>query len=123
MRTRRLIVAAVVVIAVLIGILAGCSSNSSTPASSGLVNVTVSDPTTCSAPSGPFSHVYVTITDVKVNTNANAGDNDSSWIDLTPSLKNSPAQVDLLGLANSSCFLADLGDKLELQPGSYQESA
>ena len=29
--------------------------------------------------------------------------------------------MDLLGLANSSCFLADLGDKLELQPGSYQQ--
>ncbi len=120
MRLRFLIVSAVVS-AILIGILAGCSSNSSDPASSGLVNVTVSDPTTCSSPSGPFSHVYVTITDVKVNTNGNAGDNDSSWVDLTPSLKNSPAQVDLLGLANSSCFLADLGDKLELQPGSYQQ--
>ena len=43
------------------------------------------------------------------------------WVELTPSLKSSPAQVDLLGLANSSCFLADLGDKLELQPGSYQQ--
>ena len=125
MRLCLLIVSAVVVITVLIGILAGCSSSSSssssTPAGSGLVNVTVSDPATCSGPSGPFSHVYVTITDVKVSTNANAGDNDSSWVDLTPSLKNAPAQVDLLGLANSNCFLADLGDKLELQPGSYQQ--
>jgi Domain of unknown function (DUF4382) len=121
MRLRLLIVSAVVSMAVLIGILIGCSSSSSAPASSGLVNVTVSDPTTCSAPNGPFSHVYVTITDVKVNTSANAGDNDSSWVDLTPSLKSAPAQVDLLGLANSSCFLADLGDKLELQPGSYQQ--
>jgi hypothetical protein len=56
-----------------------------------------------------------------VNTNATAGDNDSSWVDLTPGLKSAPVQVDLLGLANSSCFLADLGDKLELQPGSYQQ--
>jgi len=81
MRLCLLIMSAVAVIAVLIGILAGCSSsNLSTPAGSGLVNVTVSDPATCSAPSGPFSHVYVTITDVKVTTNANAGDNDSSWI-------------------------------------------
>jgi Domain of unknown function (DUF4382) len=122
MRVRLLIVCAVVLIAILIGILAACSGSSpSTGASSGLVNVSVSDPTTCSAPSGPYSHVYVTITDVRVNTNANAGDNDSSWVDLTSALKNAPAQVDLLGLANSSCFLADLGDKLELQPGNYQQ--
>jgi uncharacterized protein DUF4382 len=122
MRLRLVIVYAVVVIAILVGILAGCGGSSSSPAaSSALVNVSVSDPTTCAAPSGPFTHVYVTITDVRVNTNANAGDNDSSWVDLTPGLKSAPVQVDLLGLANSSCFLADLGDKLELQPGSYQQ--
>ena len=73
MRLCLLIVSAV--IAVLIGILAGCSSNSSSaPAGSGLVSVKVSDPATCSGPSGPFNHVYVTITDVKVSTNPNAGD-------------------------------------------------
>jgi hypothetical protein len=121
LRLRLLIVSAIVAATILVGILVGCSSNSSSPSGSGLVNLTASDPTTCSAPSGPFSHVYITITDVKVNTNANAGDNDSSWVDLTPTLKNAPVQVDLLGLANSSCFLADLGDKLELQPGSYQQ--
>jgi hypothetical protein len=36
-------------------------------------------------------------------------------------VKNAPVQVDLLGLANSCCLLADLGDKLELQPGAYQQ--
>jgi Domain of unknown function (DUF4382) len=118
---RLLIVSAIGAITFLVGILIGCSTNSSSPSGFGLVNLTASDPTTCSAPSGPFSHVYVTITDVRVNTNANAGDSDSSWVDLSPALKNAPVQVDLLGLANSSCFLADLGDRLELQPGTYQQ--
>jgi hypothetical protein len=122
MHSRLRIVCAVVLLAVFMGILAGCSSSSPmTSSSAAMVNVSVSDPSTCSAPNGPFSHVYVTITDIRVNTNANAGDNDSSWVDLTPNLKSAPVQVDLLGLANNSCFLADLGDKLELQPGTYQQ--
>jgi len=100
----------------------GCSSNTSPKSSSpAMVNVTVSDPATCSAPQGAFSHIYVTITDVQINASASAGDNDPGWIDLTPSLKQNPQQVDLLGQANNQCFLAMLGSTSELQPGSYQQ--
>ena len=74
-----------------------------------MVSVAVSDPATCSAPQGPFSHIFVTITDVQINASASAGDNDPGWIDLTPSLAQSPQQVDLLGQANNQCFLAMLG--------------
>src|SRR5215472_19195113 len=49
-------------------------------------HVVLSDPATCMAPNGPFMHVYVTITDVKASVNQSAGDDDSSWVDLTPSL-------------------------------------
>lgn len=97
----------------------GSSSNKA--ASPAKVNVTVSDPSTCSAPQGPFSHIYVTITDVQINASAQAGDNDPSWIDLTPNLQKSPQQVDLLGQANNQCFLAMLGSAVELQPGTYQQ--
>jgi hypothetical protein len=86
-----------------------------------MVNVTVSDPATCSAPQGAFSHIYVTITDVQINASASAGDSDPGWIDLTPSLQQNPQQVDLLGQANNQCFLAMLGSTSELQPGSYQQ--
>src|SRR5262249_14808120 len=86
-----------------------------------IVDVSLSDPSTCTAPQGPYSHIYVTITDVKASTNANAGDNDSSFVDLTPDLKNNPQQVDLLGLANNQCFLATLGSKVQLQAGNYQQ--
>jgi len=48
-------------------------------------------------------------TDVTINASSSAGDNDSGWIDLTPSLKNSPQQVDLLAAASNQCFLATLG--------------
>lgn len=86
-----------------------------------MVTVSISDPATCAGPSGPFSHVYVTITDVQVHVNSTAGDNDSGWTDLTPNLSKQPKQIDLLGQANNSCFLATLGDALQLQSGNYQQ--
>lgn len=103
-------------------VIAACNSGSiSSGSGMGKVSLMVSDPATCQAPNGPFSHVYVTITDVKVNVNATAADGDSSWVDLTPNLSKSPKQVDLLGLANNQCFLASLGDSLQLQAGTYQQ--
>ena len=104
-------------------IVVACSSTTTGTTGSGMaqVNVMVSDPATCQSPSGPFSHVYVTITDVQANVSSTAGDNDSGWTDLTPNLSKTPMQVDLLGQANNQCFLATLGDNLELQPGSYQQ--
>jgi hypothetical protein len=107
-----------------IGFLDGCSSgNSKTNVNSNLatVNITLSDPATCSGPQGPFSHIYVTITDVQIHASASAADNDPGWIDLTPGLHQNPQQVDLLGQANNQCFLAMLGSTTELQPGSYQQ--
>ncbi len=105
-----------------------CSGGNTTnpTAQSATVSVGISDPATCSAtaPSfGIYQAVYVTITDVQINASANAGDNDPSWIDLTPNLKNAPQQVNLLGLTQDQklCFLATLGDNLQLQPGSYQQ--
>jgi hypothetical protein len=103
-------------------VIAACSGGTVNTASGmGTVSVMLSDPATCQAPNGPFSHVYVTITDVKVNVSSTASDNDGSWVDLTPNLSKSPKQVDLLGLANNQCFLASLGDSLQLQAGSYKQ--
>jgi hypothetical protein len=102
--------------------IAACSSVNGN-LSSGMATVTtmISDPATCATPNGPFSHVYVTITDVEANMSSSAGNNDSGWTDLTPALKSTPKQVDLLGLANNQCFLASLGDSQELQAGTYQQ--
>lgn len=104
------------------GIVVACSSNSGTTTSGmAQVNVVLSDPATCAAPDGPYSHVWVTITDVQANVNASAGPTDSSWVDLTPGLSKAPMQVDLLAQANNQCFLATLGDNMQLQAGSYQQ--
>ena len=103
----------------------GCGGSSSQSTSSNsmatTVNLTVSDPHTCAGPSGPFSHIYVTITDVEIHASSSAGPNDPGWVDLTPNLKNNPQQVDLLAQANNQCFLASLGSTTQLQPGSYQQ--
>ena len=103
-------------------VMVACSSMSGTTASGmSKVSVSISDPATCQAPSGPFYQVWVTITDVQASTSATAGNSDSGWVDLTPNLSKSPVQVNLLGIANNQCFLATLGDPLELQAGSYQQ--
>jgi hypothetical protein len=103
--------------------LVNCSggTNSDPTSQSATVKVTVSDPATCGAPQGPFTHVYVTITDVQIHQSANAGANDAGWVDLTPALQNSPQQVDMLGIANNQCFLASLGSTTALQAGHYQQ--
>lgn len=100
----------------------GCSSNSpNLGTKAATANVSLSDPAVCEAPNGQYSHVYVTITDVKASTKADASANDSSFVDLTPNLASAPKQVDLLGQANNQCFLAMLGSTQELQAGNYQQ--
>lgn len=109
-------------LALALAVFIGCGTASKpTNNSPSAVNLSLSDPATCSAPQGSFSHIFVTITDVQINASAAAGDSDGNWIDLTPSLKSSPQQVDLLGIAGNQCFLAMLGSKAELQPGTYHQ--
>lgn len=105
-------------------VLVGCSSSSGGTTSAGTTakaSVMLSDPATCMAPNGPYAHVYVTVTDVRASVNAAAGDNDPSFVDLAPGLASAPKQIDLLGQATNQCFLATLGDTVQLQAGNYQQ--
>ncbi len=102
----------------------GCSSQMSTTTSSnGMATLTtaVTDPAECSkAVGGSYQHVYVTIVDIKANQSSSASGTDSGWVDLLPGMQ--PTQVDLLGsAATGGCFLATLGDSLEVQAGNYQQ--
>lgn len=107
--------------------LAACGGNHSlaatgSAATDGAVSTSLSDPAPCAtATNGPFSHVYVTVTDVEASTSATAASGDGGWEDLTPNLKSAPQQIDLLGTASQSCLLAQLGDAQELPPGAYQQ--
>jgi hypothetical protein len=118
--THLLLVALCVTMFAVVLVLVACGGSNSN-SQTGFVNSSVSDPPTCSAPSGPYSHVFVTVTDVEIHTSTNAGPNDSGWVDLTPKLKNSPQQVDLLSQASTECFLAGMGSKTEIPAGSYQQ--
>ncbi len=107
-----------------VAILIACSNGgtaTSTKAQGSVVNVTLSDPSTCTAPKGPFAAIYVTIVDVQINSSATAGDSDPGWQTAIPNTKGTPQQVDLLGLADNQCFLKTLGSNTQIQPGSYQQ--
>ena len=118
MRADACLICSLALVAAIAVTLPGCSSGSSS-SSTAMVQVSLSDPATCASPQGPFSHVYVTVTDVLIHQSATAPDNDPGWVDLTPGLSKSPVQVDLLGVANQ-CFLAQLGSN-GIKPGSYQQ--
>jgi hypothetical protein len=94
----------------------GCGGGSSQTA---MVTTSLSDPSTCSSPQGPYRHIYVTVTDVQISQSANSGNSNSGWVDLTPKLKDNPVQVDLLGVANQ-CFLSTLGST-GIPAGNYQQ--
>lgn len=105
-----------------LGVVSCGTGGGTTSSGTGNLTVSLSDPATCSMSSGgSFQHVYVTIDDVEANTSATASSKSSGWVDLTPGLKNHPQQVDLLGQANNACFLATLGDNLQIQAGNYQQ--
>ncbi|VXB59079.1 conserved exported hypothetical protein [Burkholderia sp. 8Y] len=78
--------------------------------SSGSVNMALTD-----APACGFDHVYVTVSSVRINASAQAGDSDAGWSTITPA---SPQKVDLLSLTNGA--LQQLG-QTALTAGSYQQ--
>ncbi len=110
-----------VVLAILATHGAGCGGGggSSTPGS-GTVTTNISDPAPqCTAPNGPYEHVWVTIAGVEaaISSDANAG-----FVNLTPNLSvTNPIQVDLLSAPNTECVLATLGQTSGLPPGKYEQ--
>ena len=92
-------------------VLAGCGGGDDGGGTqTGTLHVAMTD-----APSCGFDHVYVTVSQVRVNANANAADNDAGWS--TVSLA-TPQKIDLLSLTNG--VLADLG-QTALPAGQYQQ--
>ncbi|MBI2681975.1 MAG: DUF4382 domain-containing protein [Acidobacteriales bacterium] len=87
----------------------------------GTVSVTMSDPPSCSAPQGPFTHVFVTVRSVKIHQSDSADANAAGWIELAPGLAANPMQIDLFGQANAQCFLATLTGGTQIQAGTYQQ--
>lgn len=91
-------------------VLSACGGGGSSTVSSGAVNVAMTD-----APSCGFDHVYVTVDRVRVNSNANAGPNDSGWTDIALA---QPTKIDLLSLSNGALY--NIG-QAPLPAGHYEQ--
>ncbi|RKU05130.1 hypothetical protein C7H84_03015 [Burkholderia sp. Nafp2/4-1b] len=93
-------------------VLAGCGGgdDGGSAAQTGTLHVAMTD-----APSCGFDHVYITVSQVRVNANANAADNDAGWSTISLA---TPQKIDLLSLTNG--VLADLG-QTALPAGQYQQ--
>lgn len=98
----------------------GGGTSSNIAPSTGQVSTFLTDPPTCGAPNGPFTHVWVTITKITANINASAADTDSGWQTLVD-LTSGPQQIDLFSLASPTCVLTQLGSATGLPPGNYQQ--
>jgi Domain of unknown function (DUF4382) len=100
----------------------GSTSQTTMTTGMGSMVVSISDPPSCAAPSGEFSHVYITIRSVQAHISSTANDNSPGWQELAPQLASQPMQVDLLNLPkDGSCLLAQLGSTSSLPVGDYQQ--
>jgi len=101
---------------------AGCGGGSSTmqtPAT-GMIQVTISDPPSCTPPGGPFKHVFITVRSVQAHISASADDSTPGWQELAPQLVTQPMQIDLFSSPQTNCILAQLGSA-SLPAGTYQQ--
>jgi len=85
------------------------------------VNVTLTADSTCGTPQGPYSHIFITVVDVRANTSATALPSDAGWVDLTPNLRSKPVQIDLLGSNALLCSLPALATGTEIAPATFQQ--
>lgn len=107
----KLIVKAILPVLVAPMALTGCGGgggSSSTP--TGTVNVQLTD-----APACGFDHVYVTVSQVRINASSTAADSDGGWTTIALA---TPQKIDLLGLTNGA--MASLG-QATLAAGQYQQ--
>lgn len=117
----------VAAILLLIGLTAGCGGGQSTPmptATTGTINVSLSDPPSCMPPNGNYAHVWITVISVRAHTDPNVDPNSSptsaGWQELAPQLASQPKQIDLFSSAQTTCILAQLGSN-SLPVGTYQQ--
>jgi uncharacterized protein DUF4382 len=82
------------------------------------VTTMISASSTCTS---PFSHVYLTVSNVKAHLHPDAPGAASGWQSLTPGLSKSPVQIDAMAEPSQDCSLAALGSSSTLPAGKYQQ--
>lgn len=98
----------------------GGGNNGVQSVNTGTVNVTLSDPPSCTPPTGPLKRVFITVRSVEAHTSATASDSSAGWQELAPQLASAPRQIDLLSQEDTNCVLAELGSA-SLPAGSLQQ--
>jgi hypothetical protein len=124
-RSRYLALCAIAGLIAIALVLVTCSNTSTTGKiinGMATINVSLSDPPSCSPPAGSFKSVFITIRSVQAHISATADDNSPGWVELVPALNTQPVQVDLLNLPNNgACLLTPLGSNTALPAGDYQQ--
>ena len=80
----------------------GCGSTAGGGATGGIgagqtapLTLTLIDPPTCASPRTNFSHLYLSVSGVQLNPDANATASSTGWVDVAPALAAAPKQLDL----------------------------
>ena len=112
----------IVSLASAVALMVTCSGTTTPPMNNamGTINVSLSDPPSCSGSSGTYSHVFVTVRSVQAHISGTADSNTPGWQELAPQLATQPMQIDLFSTAQTNCVLAQLGSA-QLPAGSYQQ--
>lgn len=108
--TRHFRIAALAVVATVIGACGGGSDSGGTGAGSGTLRVALTD-----APACGYDHVYVTVDRVRVHQSSTASDADAGWAEV---VLPTPRRIDLLSLTNG--VLDELG-QTPLPAGRYTQ--
>jgi len=65
------------------------------------VTLTLLDPPTCTSPRQNFTHLYLSISGVQLNPDANATAASSGWVNAAAALASAPKQVDMFNLSST----------------------
>jgi len=106
-----------------VAVMVACSGSPTPPQMNnamGTVNVSLSDPPSCSGTSGGYTHVFITVRSVQAHISATADSNTPGWQELAPQLATQPMQIDLFSTVQTNCVLAQLGSA-QLPVGNYQQ--
>ena len=84
----------------------------------GQVALTMIDPPTCASPRFAFSHIYVSVSSVQLNTVAGADQTTGNWVEAAPALATSPKQIDLFNFGT----IGNLSNNgvVEVATGTYK---
>ena len=107
-------------LAMVIAVSCGGGNTALQTSTTGMIQVSISDPPSCMPPNGQFSHVFITVRSVQAHTSATADASASGWQELAPQLASAPMQVDLFSSPQTTCILAQLGSA-SLPVGAYQQ--